>query len=78
VTIRQENRTRIHDIIIQERSAPRVDHVDFSVAVGTVVPKSVRLVTVPRTIIEIQPVWRGYEYFLIDDLSVVVNPRSIP
>jgi hypothetical protein len=46
VNITPEHRTRIHDIIIKERSAPRVGHVDFNVSIGTVVPRrSVRLVT---------------------------------
>ena len=77
VNITPEHRTQIHDIIIKERSAPRVDHVEFNVSVGTVVPRSVRLVTVPRQIIEIEPEWRGYEYFMVGDQIVIVNPRSM-
>jgi hypothetical protein len=72
-----ENRTKIHDTIIKERSAPRVEHVDFNVSVGTVVPRNVRLVTVPSTIVSIEPSWRGYEYFLVGDQIVIVNPRSM-
>ena len=77
VNITPEHRTQIHDFIIKERSAPRVDHVEFNVSVGTVVPRSVRLVTVPRQIIEIEPEWRGYEYFMVGDQIVIVNPRSM-
>ena len=77
MNITPEHRTQIHDIIIKERSAPRVDHVEFNVSVGTVVPRSVRLVTVPRQIIEIEPEWRGYEYFMVGDQIVIVNPRSM-
>jgi hypothetical protein len=77
VNITPENRTRIHDVLIKERSAPRVDHVDFSLSVGTPVPRSVRIVTVPREIIEIEPQWRGYEYFMVVDQVVIVNPRTM-
>jgi hypothetical protein len=77
VNISSENRTKIHDIIVKERSAPRVEHVDFDVSVGTVVPKSVRLVAVPSTIVTIEPSWRGYEYFLVGDEIIIVNPRSM-
>jgi hypothetical protein len=77
VNITPEHRTQIHDIITKERSAPRMDHVDFGVSVGTVVPRSVRLVSVPRQIIEIEPEWRGFEYFMIGDQIVIVNPRSM-
>ena len=56
-----------HEVFVKERSAPRVDHVTFGLSVGTAVPRSVRIVAVPQTIIEIQPTWRGYEYFMVGD-----------
>jgi hypothetical protein len=72
-----ESRSRIHDAFANERSSPRVDHVDFGLSVGTAVPRSVRIVAVPETIIEIQPTWRGYEYFKVGDQIVIVDPRSM-
>ena len=76
-TVSTEQRTKIHDVIVKERNAPRVDRVDFSLSTGTVVPRSVRLVRLPSTIIEIEPTWRGYEYFLVGDQIIVVNPRNM-
>jgi hypothetical protein len=72
-----ENRTRIHDVFIKEHSGPRVNNVDFDLSVGTPVPRSVRIVAVPREIIEIEPQWRGYEYFMVGDQVVIVDPRSM-
>jgi hypothetical protein len=72
-----ENRTRTHEAFVKERSAPRVDHVDFGLSVGTAVPRSVRIVVVPETIIEIQPTWRGCEYFMVGDQIVIVDPPSM-
>ena len=77
VNITPENRTRIHEVFVKERSAPKVDHVTFNLSVGTAVPRSVRIVAVPQTIIEIQPTWRGYEYFMVGDQIVIVDPRSM-
>ena len=77
VNITPENRTRIHEVFVKERSAPKVDHVTFNVSVGTAVPRSVHIVAVPQTIIEIQPTWRGYEYFMVGDQIVIVDPRSM-
>ena len=77
VNITPDQRTRIHEIIIKEHSAPRLDHVDFSLSAGTVVPRSVRLIAVPRVILEIEPEWRGFEYFLVGDEIIIVNPRSM-
>jgi uncharacterized protein DUF1236 len=55
----------------------KVDHVTFNLSVGTAVPRSVHIVAVPQTIIEIQPTWRGYEYFMVGDQIVIVDPRSM-
>ena len=40
-------------------------------------PRSVRIIAIPETIIEIQPMWRGYEYFMVGDQIVIVDPRSM-
>jgi hypothetical protein len=78
VNLSTEQRTRIHEVIVKNRNAPRVANVDFSLSVGTVIPRGkVKFVTVPREIVEIQPAWRGYEYFLVGDEIVIVDPRTL-
>jgi hypothetical protein len=77
VNITAEKRTQIHQVFTKERSAPRVDRVDFDLAVGTAVPRSVRFVSVPSTIIAIEPSWRGYDYFMVGEQIVIVDPRSM-
>jgi hypothetical protein len=77
VNLSAEQRTRIHEVIVKERAAPRVNNVDFALSVGTPVPRSIRLVTVPTTLVEIEPRWRGFEYFLVGDEIVIVDPRRM-
>ena len=77
VNLTRENRTRIHDVVIHQRNAPRVSSPHFSVSVGARVPRTVRFAALPRTIVEIEPAWRGFEYFLIGDQIVIVDPRSM-
>jgi hypothetical protein len=77
LNLTQEKRTRIHELIVQKRNSPRVSSPNFSVSVGARVPRTVRFATLPRTIVEIEPAWRGFEYFMIGDQIVVVNPRSM-
>jgi hypothetical protein len=78
VSLTTEQRTKIHSIIVADRSAPRVAHVDFDVHVGTVVPRGkVKFVPLPTTIVEIEPSWRGFEYFLVGDELVVVDPATL-
>jgi hypothetical protein len=77
VNITSEKRTQIHQAFIKERSAPRVDRVDFDLSVGTAVPRTVRFIPVPTTIVAIEPSWRGYDYFMVADQIVIVDPRSM-
>jgi Protein of unknown function (DUF1236) len=77
VNITPEKRTQMHQVFTQERSAPRVDRVDFDLAVGTAVPRSVHFVSVPSTIVAIEPSWRGYDYFMVGEQIVIVDPRSL-
>jgi len=41
------------------------------------VPRTVRFVALPQTIVEIEPAWRGFEYFMVGDEIVIVDPRSL-
>jgi hypothetical protein len=76
VNLNTEQRTRIRETVLKESNAPRVGSVNFSVSVGTVVPTSVRVVRLPAAIVEIYPAWRDYEYFVVGDEIVVVDPRD--
>jgi hypothetical protein len=71
-----DDRTRMREIFGNDRSTRRVDHVKFSLSVGTVVPRSVRLIALPQTIVAIQPTWRGDEYFRVGHRIVVVDAQS--
>jgi peptidoglycan hydrolase-like protein with peptidoglycan-binding domain len=73
VTINQTQRTRIQSTILSRRNAPRVNEVNFSVHVGTVVPRRVRIVAVPDVLISIHPAWRDDHYFIVRDEVVIVN-----
>jgi hypothetical protein len=78
VKLSAEQRNRIHGIVVKQGNAPRIAHADFSIRVGTVVPRGrVHLVPVPRTIVEIEPQWRGFLYFLVGDQLVIVEPDTL-
>lgn len=78
VSLNDQQRTQIRETVINSRSAPRVTNVDFSVNVGTVVPRGrIHLVRVPETLIRIQPRWRHYLYFVYNNEIVIVDPRSM-
>jgi Protein of unknown function (DUF1236) len=66
-----EQRTEVREKVLV--NAPREDNVNFSVNVGTVVPSTVRVVTVPETLIRIHPEWRGHRFFVVHDEIIIVN-----
>lgn len=71
-----EQRTKITSVIREQHVAP-VSHVNFSISVGTRVPRDVTFHTLPSEVVSIYPEWRGYEYILVGDQLVVIDPRSM-
>jgi hypothetical protein len=70
-----EQRTKITTVIRNQHVAP-VTNVNFSISVGTRVPRDVRFNPLPEEIVSIYPDWRGYEFILVGDQIVVVDPQT--
>jgi len=75
VTLDSQQRTRIQQTVFTRSDVPRVSRVDFSVTVGTAVPSHVTIVDVPPALIEINPEWHGYRYFVVEEEIVIVTPE---
>jgi len=71
-----EQRTKITTVIKQQRVAP-VTNVNFSISVGTRVPRDVSFHPLPTEIVTIYPDWRGYEFIMVRDQIVVIDPSSL-
>jgi hypothetical protein len=69
-----EQRTKITSIIHEHRVEPT--HLNLSVSVGTRIPASVHVYPLPVEVISIYPEWRGYDYILVGDQIVIINPRT--
>ncbi len=69
-----EQRTKITAIVRQQKVAPA--HLNMAVRVGTRVPESVHLYPLPAEVFVLYPEWRGYDYILVGDEIVVINPRT--
>jgi hypothetical protein len=57
--------------------ADRLTSVPFSISVGEVVPGTVRLYDLPDSIVEYAPQYRDYEYILVGDDILIVDPRTM-
>lgn len=75
VNLSQDQRTKIEQHFSQT-NVNRVKNVDFSVSVGTRVPGHVHLRSVPSTIVDVAPEFRGYDYFVAQDEIVIVKPGT--
>jgi len=70
-----DQRTKITTTIKQQNIKP-VTHVNFSISVGTRVPRDVEFHPLPTEIVTIYPDWRGYEFILVNDQILVINPGT--
>jgi hypothetical protein len=70
-----EQRTQITSAIKETRVEP-VTNVNFSISVGTKVPRDVTFHTLPERVVTIYPEWRRYKYILVKEQIVIVDPNT--
>ncbi|GMP12755.1 DUF1236 domain-containing protein [Bradyrhizobium sp. TM239] len=75
VNLNRQQETKISTSISRLNVRP-VTNVNFSLTVGTVVPRDVHLSTLPPDVVEIVPQYRGYSFALVKDEIVVVDPAT--
>jgi hypothetical protein len=68
-------RTRVTESITRLNAAP-LTNVNFALSVGTVVPRDIRLQPLPTDVVEIVPQYRGYNFVVVRDEIVIVEPSS--
>jgi hypothetical protein len=70
-----EQRTRISTVIRGQHVQP-VTNVNFAISVGTRVPREMSFHPLPPEVVTYYPEWRGYEFFLVNEQIIVVDPRT--
>lgn len=75
VNINDQQRTRISQSVSRLNVQP-LNSVNFSLSVGTAVPRDVRLQPLPAEVVEVVPQYRGYNFVLVKDEIVIVEPSS--
>jgi hypothetical protein len=71
-----EQHAKIRDTLRVEKSE-RLTNVPFSTKVGEAIPGTVHLYVLPVSIMEYAPQYRGYEYILVGDEILIVDPRTM-
>jgi hypothetical protein len=79
VQLNNEQRTKISQTVREKnvnlRTVNRSD-INFSINVGTVVPRTVTLYPLPAPIIAIVPAYRGYLYIVVDGDLLIIHPTT--
>jgi len=77
VQLSQDQRSRIGGIIGKSSSARLTSKPDFDITVGATVPRSVHVVTVPEDVVEVVPQYRGYDYVVVSDQILIIDPDTM-
>jgi hypothetical protein len=70
-----EQRTKITSVI-KNQHVTSVNNVNFNVSVGTRVPHDIAFHPLPADVVTIYPEWRGYNFILVRDDIVVIDPST--
>jgi Protein of unknown function (DUF1236) len=70
-----EHHAKIWEAVRGEKTAPFTG-AKFSITVGEAVPQTVHLNRLPARVIEFAPQYRDYEYVLVGDEILIVDPRT--
>ena len=55
----------------------RVGSANFSVSVGARVPRDVHVSVLPPEVVTIVPEYRGFEYVLVGDQLLIIDPDTL-
>jgi hypothetical protein len=69
-----QQRTKITAVVMQHKVAPV--RLDVAVRVGTRISDSVHFYPLPQEVFVIYPEWRDFDYILVGDEIVVLDPRT--
>lgn len=79
VQVSEQQRTSVRERLAKENRVERVKrtNINVSINVGTRLPRSVRLHTLPVAIVSLAPSYRSYSYFVLEDETIcIVDPRT--
>jgi hypothetical protein len=73
--IEPQQRSKIVETL-RSRHSEAETNVNFSVSVGAIVPEHVHYRPLPEDIVSIAPQYRGYNYVMVRDEVVIIEPRT--
>ena len=62
--------------MIRDQRVSPVTNVNFSISVGTRVPRDATFHTLPERVVTIYPEWRRHKFILVKEQIVIVDPNT--
>ena len=62
---------------LRSGKAERLTNVQFPITVGGIIPGTVQLYVLPVSVLEYAPQYRDYEYIMVGDEILIVDPRTL-
>jgi hypothetical protein len=76
VALSAEQHVKIRETLRGEK-VEHLNNVQFSITVGEAIPRTVRLYRFPVSVMTYAPQYRDYEYFMVGDEILVVDPATL-
>jgi len=76
VNLSSDQKTKLHDIV-SSGNLHRMDHANFALSVGTRIPRTVRVYSVPKSIVGVVPQYRGFNYIIVGNDLLIIDPNTL-
>jgi len=77
VQLSERQRTQIKGLIVKDPNVPRANSSNFSVAVGSAVPREVHVAPLPPDVIRVVPEYRGLDYVVVRGQLLIIDPDTM-
>ncbi|MBO0733676.1 MAG: DUF1236 domain-containing protein [Methylocapsa sp.] len=61
---------------LSNENVHRLNHANFALAAGTIIPGYIALNPLPESVVEIVPQYDGYDYVMVRDEIIIVDPQT--
>ena len=76
VGLSSDQKARLH-AIVAGGNLYSVAHVNFASSVGTRIPRTMRIYGVPQSIVDIVPQYRGFDYIVVKNDLLIIDPGTL-
>jgi hypothetical protein len=77
IKLTQKNRVVIRERVIERAPKKyRRNEINFNISVGRQIPRDFRIYSLPPVFIEIAPDYEGYDYIVVGDSVLIIDPET--